>query len=394
MTRSRMPISATAGLAALVLGLSAWAAPAAQASQHGAAAVKPTVLPQVSDKYTFSRIAWTGSRKVIAATDSHHDLYSFWEASSSGKWHKQLVAKGGSPTGYSSPSITWTGHAVAIVAVDTAGDLVYFSEHSGSTTWRHKTVAKAHGHPYKAPSVTTAGDGTVLISASNKAKRLYSFTLAPGGSTWVKQQVAGPGSFGSSSITTCYDSSVHAYLGLITASFDTAQYFWWERLDSPGWNQQILELSETKGFTGGSIAATDGHLLVTAANAGTIYFWSQPIGGSTWTNQTIASAGDGTSYTSPAVTWTGPVDGGPTSYDVVTAVTNKGALDYWWTLDGGSTWTQEVVAKSGPHASYANPAIVANAKSVNITAINTKPGDVLFWFQLFDTNPWHRQLVS
>jgi hypothetical protein len=394
MSRSRMPMGATAGLTALVLGLAIWAVPAAQASQHGAAAVKGAVLPQVTGKYTFSRIAWTGSRKVVAAIDSHHDLYSFWEASSSGTWHKQLVAKGRSSSGYSSPSITWTGHAVAIAALDASGDLLYFTEHSGSTTWSHKTVAKAHGHPYEAPSVTTAGDGTILISAGNKTKELDSFTLAPNSSTWVEQGVAGPGNFGPTSITTCYDSKVHAYLGLITASFDTAQYFWWENLDSPGWNQQVLELSEGRGFTGGSIAATDGDLLVTAANAGSIYFWSQPIGGSTWNNQTIASAGGGSSYTSPVVTWTGPVLGGPDSYDVVTAVTRKGTLDYWWTLDGGSTWTREVVAKSGRLASYADPAIVVNAKSVNITAINTKPGDVMFWFQPFDTNPWHRQTVG
>jgi hypothetical protein len=394
MTSSRMPVSAAAGLAALLLGLATWAVPAAQASQDGAAAVKAAVLPQLTGRYTFSRIAWTGSRKVIAATDSHHDLYAFWEASSSGTWHKQLVAKGGSSTGYTSPSITWTGHAVAIAALDASGDLLYFTEHSGSTTWSHKTVAKAHGHPYEAPSVTTAGDGTILISAGNKAKQLDSFTLAPNSSTWVEQEVAGPGNIGPSSITTCYDSKVHAYLGLITASFDTAQYFWWERLDSPGWNQQILELSEGPGFTGGSIAATDGDLLVTAANAGAIFFWSQPIGGSTWTSQTVALASGGSSYTSPVITWTGPVLGGSESYDVITAVTKKGTLDYWWTLDGDSTWTREVVAKSGRLASYADPAIVVNAKSVNITAINTKPGDVMFWFQPFDTNPWHRQTVA
>jgi hypothetical protein len=394
MTRSRMPMTATAGLAALVLGLAAWAAPAALASQHHGAAVKAAVLPQVSDRYTFSRIAWTGSRKVIAATDSHHDLYSFWEAASGGTWHKQLVAKGGISTGYRSPSITWTGHAVAIAALDASGDLVYFSEHSGSTTWSHKTVAKAHGHPYEAPSVTTAGDGTILISAGNKAKRLDSFTLGPGSSTWVKQEVAGPGNFGSSSITTCYDSAAHAYLGLITASFDTAQYFWWERLDAPGWNQQVIELSEGRGFTGGSIAATGGDLLITAANAGAIFFWWQPIGGSTWTSQTVASGGGGSSYTGPVITWTGPVLGGSHSYDVITAVTKKGTLDYWWTPDGGSSWTQEVVAKSGRLASYADPAIAVNAKSVNITAINTKPGDVMFWFQPFGTSPWHRQTVS
>jgi hypothetical protein len=396
MTTSRVALSAMGGLAALALGLAGWAAPAAQASPHVAAAIKAPALPQVSYKYTFSRIAWTGSRKVIAATDSHHDLYSFWEASSSGTWHKQLVAKGGHSTGYSSPSIAWTGHAVAIAVLDTSGDLLYFSQHSGSTKWSHKTVAKADGHAYQAPSVTAASDGTVLISAGNKSDRLFAFMLAPDSSTWVKQGVSLGGLFGASSITTCYDSIVHAYLGLITATSGGTLYFWWERLDSPGWNQQVIAASGPGGsFSGGSIAATRSDLMITAATtAGTIDLWWQAIGGSTWNEQTVASAGGGASYARPAVIWTKPVLGGSESYDVVTAVTRKGALDYWWKLDGGSTWTRELVAKSGRLAAYANPAIAVNAKSVDITAVNTKPGDVLFWFQPFGTNPWHQQTVA
>ena len=396
MTTSRMPRSAAGSLVALLLGLGAWAAPAAQATQSAAAAGKAAALPQASYKYTFSRIAWTGSRKVIAATDRRHDLYSFWEASSSATWHKQLVAKGGSGTGYSAPSITWTGHAVAIAALDASGDLLYFTQHSGSTTWKRSTVAKADGYPYQAPSVTTAGDGSVLISDGDIANRLFSFTLAPDSSTWIRQWVSIGGLFGPSSITTCYDSIVHAYLGLITATSGGTLYFWWERLDSPGWNQEIIAASGPGGsFSGGSVAATNGALLLTTATTtGSIDLWWQTIGGSAWNQQTVAAAGGGNWYTRPVVTWTGPVLGGSDSYDVLTAATGNGTLYYWWKLDGGSTWTRELVAKSGPLASYAIPAIAVNAKSVNITAINIKPGDVLFWFQPFGTNPWHRQTVA
>ncbi len=396
MTTTRMPRSAAGWLVALAVGLGAWAAPAAQASQHVAGAAKATALRHVSYKYTFSRIAWTGSRKVIAATDSRHDLYFFWEASTSATWHKQLVAKGGRSARYSSPSITWTGHAVAIAALDGSGDLLSFTQRSGSTRWRRSTVAKAHGYPYLAPSVSTAGDGTVLISAGDKANRLFSFTLAPHTSNWIKAGVSVGGLVPAPSITACYDGIVHAYLGLITATSGGTLYFWWKRLDSTNWNQEVIAFAGPgASFTGASIVATDGDLLITAATtAGAIDLWWQPIGGSTWSQQTVASPSGGTSYTHAMVTWTGPVLGGPDSYDVVTATTRNGTLVYWWKLDGGSTWTRERVAKSGRRATYANPAIAVSARSVIITAINTKPGDVLFWFQPFGTNPWHKQTVA
>jgi hypothetical protein len=60
--------------------------------------------------------------------------------------------------------------------------------------------------------------------------------------------------------------------------------------------------------------------------------------------QTVASASGGTSYTHPVVAWTGPSSAGSGSYDVVTATSKNGTLDYWWKLDGGSTWHQQTVA--------------------------------------------------
>jgi len=202
---------------------------------------------------------------------------------------------------------------------------------------------------------------------------------------------------GASSITTCYDSIVHAYLGLITATSRGTLHFWWERLDSSVWNQEVIAAARPAGsYAGASVAVTRGDLLLTAAStAGSIDLWWQAIGGSTWTQQLVAPAGGGTWYAHPMVTWTGPVPGGPSSYDVVTATTRNGTLDYWWKLDGDSTWNRETVAESGRLASYAYPAIaVKSLSSVISTAINTKPGDVLFWSQPFGTSPWHRQTVA
>jgi hypothetical protein len=61
------------------------------------------VRPLTTYPYTFSRIARAGSHKVIAGTDSHGDLYYFWQASGSATWHKQLLAGATSTLSYSKP---------------------------------------------------------------------------------------------------------------------------------------------------------------------------------------------------------------------------------------------------------------------------------------------------
>ena len=93
------------GVLTLLLGLGAWLAPAAQASQRPAA----RTAAAATYPYNFSRIAWTGSDEVIAATDKHGDLYYFWQSSGTTTWHKQLAAAGSSALAYSKPSITATG---------------------------------------------------------------------------------------------------------------------------------------------------------------------------------------------------------------------------------------------------------------------------------------------
>jgi hypothetical protein len=128
------------GVLALLLGLGAWLAPAAQASPRPAPAA--TTYP-----YKFSRIAWTGSDEVIAATDSHGDLYYFWQAAGTTTWHKQLVASGTNTLVYSKPSITAAGTTVYIAAVDTAGDLYYFTK-TGTAKW-HGLLLSTAGSPGK-----------------------------------------------------------------------------------------------------------------------------------------------------------------------------------------------------------------------------------------------------
>ena len=404
MLTVRMMQRAVCVLLGALLSLAMWAGPVARASQKpaavsyaslGADAAKSAALPAhaVRYKYTLSRIAWTGSRIVIAANDAHGDLYYFWKPYGTSKWHQELVAKAGRHSGYSHPSIAWTGHAVIIVALDSAGDLVDFTSHAGSGPWLYQRIAKSSGFPYYGPSVTATPTGTVLISVG-RSTRLWSFELPVGHTSWTANGVSIGATFGGISITTCYDKLINQYLGLITATADGYLYFWWQRLDIPGWNQEVVAAAGPGAtYTSGSIVATANDIYLTAGISGLgIEFWSQPIGGSGWASQVVAPSGG--PFGRPEIAWTGPVSGSLLTYDVITATSHTGRLLYWWKEDGGTTWFPESIAAPGKRASYANPAIAVTGRSVIITAINTKPGDVTYWYQPYLASPWHGQIVA
>jgi hypothetical protein len=404
MRTERMVRRAVGGSLAALLCLAMWAGPVAHASQNPAAPSHSALtastgrpaLPArvVRYKYTLSRIAWTGSRIVIAATDTHGDLYYYWKPYKTTKWHQQRVAKGGRRSGYSHPSIAWTSNAVIIAALDASGDLVVFSSHAGSGPWRHKLLAKASGIRWEAPSVTATPTGTVLISVARQSLQLWSFELAAGHTTWTKQLLSIGGAFDAPSITICFDKFISQYLALITDTTRGTLYFWWERLDVPVWNQEVIAFAGPGvSYGGASVAATANDILLSADNNSTVDFWSQPIGGTGWAPQTVA-AGGVPSFTRTAIVWTGPVGGSSLTYDVITATNHAGRLEYWWKLDGGTVWNPQSIAAPGRKAAYANPGIAVTGRSVVITAINTKPGDVLYWYQPFLTNPWHGQIVA
>jgi hypothetical protein len=399
MTTARDFRSAAAGLCTLGLALTVWVAgPAAQAAQRpvvgrpaSQAARAELAAKTTKYKYTLSRITSTGLQLTIAATDSHGDLYYFWQKIGSTAWHKQLVGKGGHGQAYSKPSIAWTGSGVVIGALDHAGDLVAYTQHGA--TWKRKVVGKASGHKFGAPSVAAVPAGPVLIAAARNGQ-LVSFELVPGHSNWARQ-TAGYGTFGTPSIITCYDSLISRFLAVITATSGGTLDFWWERLDNVGWHQEAVATPGPSGsYAGPSLTATGNELMIAAATTGgAVDTWSQSIGGTSWSEQTVAPAGSNR-YSHPMIAWTGPVPGGSESFFVITATSQKGRLAYWWQQDGLTAWNPETVASAGKHASYASPAIWVTGSSVIITAINTKPGDVYFWYQKFTTTKWHRQLVA
>jgi hypothetical protein len=379
-------------LMALLLAMAGLASPAAHAASQQAA----SPLAGHHSKYNFSRIAYTGSRIVIAGTDSTGDLYMFWQKQGTPAWHRERVARGGRGHRYAKPSIAWTGHAVAIAAVNTSGDLFYFAQPQGHSGWTHRELGTASGGKYGAPSIAAVADGPILISAARNSGKLASFELASSSSGWTKTTVAS-GNFGAPSIITCFDSLISQNLALITAPAGGTLDFWWERLDHTGWNQETVSNGASGvTFTGATLAATNKTILLTTSlNIGAVLEFAQAIGGSGWAGQTVAVGPGSTIYRNPQIAWTGATDGNPVSYDVITATTGDGSLVFWWADDGSTnSWTEETIASSGKHAAYANPGIAITSKSVVISVINSKPGNVEFWLQKFTTTPWREQLVA
>jgi hypothetical protein len=403
MATARMLRSAEGGLLALIVSVMAWTGPVASASPASPARTatpgsRVSAAKHVAAhryKYSWSSIAWTGSRAVVAVTDAHGDLYYFWLAGKT--WRSQEVAKGKRGVAYSKPAIAWTGHMVAIVAVNASGGLVYFARHTSNSGWSSRLLSQVARHKYGAPSITGIPGGGVLASASNSAGELMTFVLAPGKTRWTITR-ASDGTFGAPSVAVAYDSMTGNHLGLITATTSSTLYSWWEPLGqaAPNWSQEtIASLGPGSSFSGASITATAGDVLVAAANTtGAVNLWSQELGSPGWSSpQTVAAAG-GTRYSHPVVAWTGPVGAGSDSYDVVTATNQHGELDYWWVPDGVNGWSHEEIAASGKQNVYATPGMAISATSVIITAVNSKPGDVWYWDQPFTTTGWQRLRVA
>lgn len=269
--------------------------------------------------------------------------------------------------------------------------MVYFAPALSGTRSHPKPVFSVGTH-WRAPSVTVLPGGEILVTATTPAGKLYANEYASSATGWtgglVADDIAGP-----SSVTTCYDDP-NGSLGVITATSGDAVYFWWEFLNHPGWHQEtIASPGFGVSFTGASITATSKSLLVVASTStGTLYAFSQPIGGSGWTQQLVSSGVGPSSH--PVITSFERLSAGLRTYAVIAATSRRGALDFWWQPAGASAWYPETIAKVSKKAGYASPAISVTGTAVIVTATNLKLGSVLAWYQRFNTNPWHEQLVA
>ena len=404
-------IGASGLLTLLLAGLTAWFGPAALATTTRAtptsatptsatsATSATTILPaggraarsQPTYPYNFSTIAWTGHDSVIAATDSHGDLYYFWEAAGSTTWHRQLVAKGTKEVAYTKPAITWTGHGVGIAVVEGSAGLAYFFQPSGSSKWKYKFVAFIP-EP-RTPSLTTAANGTVLIGEDSKEGKLFAFEQPAGSTVWAGELISS-GVFGNCSVATAPDGT-NTYLGLMTAVSGGTLYFWWSVLGTTSWNQEtIASAGPGVSYAGGSVIATSNDVLVTAATtAGAVDFWSQTIGGTGWTGQTVAAPGSGGAYSNPGLAWNG-AEALTNRFYFIAATDHSGNVKFWWRYSPNPPWYPEKVATAGKQAAYENVGISVTKTSTILTAINRKPGNVIYWYQPYGTAPWHKQQVA
>jgi hypothetical protein len=407
MNSARAFRTAAAGSAAFLCALTLWAsapgyasqvrAHAGQARSAGEASTTATAAQASAKartyKYSQSKVTFGGSRIQIAATDSHGDLYEFWQASGSKKWHKDLVAGATRLVSYGSPAIVWTKHALVIAAVNSKGSLETFTEKAGASRWVPEVVLT--GNTYQSPAMTVAANGALLISVSDKQGGLYvvEYPTGPYGSV-IGNEVAA-GIFGASSIVTCEEPGDSGELALITATEAGTVYFWWQHLGVSPWDAEtIASAGAPATWSGASVAASTTDVIVTAATTiGSIYAWTQTIGDTGWTESTVSALGRGT-YSRPQIAWTGAVSGGAFTSDVITAVNQSGKLSYWWSYDGDGQWHAEKIAGNSRKAAYSRPAISVTGKNVVVTAINTKSGDLEYWYQKFLTNPWHNQLVA
>jgi hypothetical protein len=407
MNSAREFRTAAAGSAAVLCALTLWASAPGYASQVRATAGQARSAEEASTtataarapakartyKYSQSKVAFGGSRTEIAATDSHGDVYEFWQTSGSKKWHKELVAGATRFVSYASPAIAWTGHALVIAVVNSKGSLETFTQQAGRSRWVPEVPLT--GNIFQAPAMTVAANGTLLISVSDKQGGLDVVEIPPSSSQSEFETTVSAGIFGASSIVTCEEPGDSGELALITATEAGTVYFWWQHLGDSLWDAEtIASAGAPATWSGASVAVSKNNVVVTAATTiGSIYAWSQAIGGTGWTESTVSPLGNGT-YSRPQIAWTGAVSGGSSTADVITAISKAGKLSYWWSYDGQNNWHAEKIAGNSRRAAYARPAISVTGKKVIVTAINTKSGDVEYWYQKFLTNPWHNQLVA
>jgi hypothetical protein len=67
------------------------------------------------------------------------------------------------------------------------------------------------------------------------------------------------------------------------------------------------------------------------------------------------------------------------------------SLDFYWAVNGSSTWTPEVVAGAGTTASA--PAITVNQGSVNIAALNGNGLGTEFYWAVNGSATWHPEAL-
>ena len=90
---------------------------------------------------------------------------------------------------------------------------------------------------------------------------------------------------------------------------------------------------------------TSGDLFIAAAGPGqNLRFYWQVLGGAAWNPE--QAAGAGTTYSAPSLT-TNSASAAVSAAAIVSAAGPGGSLDFYWQLFGATTWNPEQVAPPG-----------------------------------------------
>ena len=236
--------------------------------------------------YGPAAIGWTGSRVIIAASDTHNglDYLNYWyEPVGTRTWHEEQVATDVYYNYVFPPSIGWTGRHVIIAFIDIIGRLYFWYQDAGTTTW-HQQLVKYLGFPtFTDPSMAWTGSKIVITARIQGAGVLdYWYELA-GTKTWHEQVVAQniyapPAIAGTGSSVVITATSEHGNLE-----------YWSQAAGTKTWNnQQVAAAPGVTGFANASIAEAHGAVIITAVDrsSGNLDYWSGPR---PWNEQQVAA---------------------------------------------------------------------------------------------------------
>jgi hypothetical protein len=282
------------------------------------------------------RIATSGKAFAIVAVDENTNYLFSWIGTLSHGFTAQVVSDAATYDGFS-PSIAYSpfGNNYVLTDTDNSGNIDYWYSTTSSGGWQEQTVAsESEQGTYYYQSVISVTDVGVVIVGTDYVENLDAFYQPFGSSQWL---MSGGESVGSSNYLSITWSGSEVYLALqvsggvyvqgysdvgvpdgslyqvyATPSYYAADYISWSGSnavvvseDGSGNLNFFYSNSNVTGFTEETIAPVPttletgvfpavvvGHNLVVvtdAANKGKLYAWSQPVGGTGWTQQLVGT---------------------------------------------------------------------------------------------------------
>jgi hypothetical protein len=312
-------------------------------------------------------IAVAGDETVIAAQGANNNLVVYEQpiyavragsggnGCCSGPWHADPNPFAGDGTTFSEPSIAALGNnTILITAQGQDNSLQFYWQTVGTTTWHAIQAAPeysvANGAPQLAvvggnPVIAAEGDGNSHIDFWHENWRTSTWSSSP---QWVGNALGGPSSIAAIGNGVAIVATVWNVDSKPT--FPDIGYFT-EASGSSTWTTQTLfppTLSSEASVwandgppslaeVGGSAVITDvGDDYVAAYADGcnytdSLYFWWEPVGGSSWSPPQIAACHAG----SGAMASVAQVGSAAVIFDP-----DQNGGDFYWEGIGSSTWSQ------------------------------------------------------